>query len=126
MRMTSYRGLLIFQTLLLVSSLQLLDSFATTYRLKPISYHVTKVQDHRQPSSLHQLAYDESLALSHNETSILKRKIDNDFLHVSLPAFFSLAAEPLVTLVDSAYVGQLGAVEQAGKQSSPLASIIAV
>jgi hypothetical protein len=34
----------------------------------------------------------------------LKRKLDREFLTIGLPAFVSLAAEPLASLVDSMYV----------------------
>ena len=40
--------------------------------------------------------------------------LDKEFAQVALPAFVSLAADPLASLVDAMYVGRLGAVEQAG------------
>ena len=40
--------------------------------------------------------------------------LDKEFTQVALPAFVSLAADPLASLVDAMYVGRLGAVEQAG------------
>lgn len=52
---------------------------------------------------------------SKENCTAIRRKIDNDFLHVSAPAFFSLAAEPLVSLIDTSYIGRLGAIQQAGK-----------
>ena len=44
----------------------------------------------------------------------MKKKLDSEFVNVALPAFISLAADPLASLVDTIYVGRLGAVEQAG------------
>jgi putative MATE family efflux protein len=49
--------------------------------------------------------------------SILKRlhaKIDKEMFNVAIPAFVSLAADPLASLVDSMYVGRLGTMDQAG------------
>jgi len=40
----------------------------------------------------------------------LKRKLDREFFTVALPAFVSLAAEPLASLVDSMYVYVLACV----------------
>jgi putative MATE family efflux protein len=40
--------------------------------------------------------------------------LDKEFTQVALPAFISLAADPMASLVDAMYVGRLGAVEQAG------------
>lgn len=40
--------------------------------------------------------------------------LDKEFAQVAAPAFVSLAADPLASLVDAMYVGRLGAVEQAG------------
>ena len=40
--------------------------------------------------------------------------LDKEFAQVALPAFVSLAADPLASLVDAMYVGRLGPVEQAG------------
>ena len=44
----------------------------------------------------------------------LHRKIDREMLDVAIPAFISLAADPLASLVDAMYVGRLGTVDQAG------------
>ena len=44
----------------------------------------------------------------------LHNGLDKEFSQVALPAFVSLAADPLASLVDAMYVGRLGAVEQAG------------
>jgi putative MATE family efflux protein len=46
-------------------------------------------------------------------TSELKNKLDLDFSKVSLPAFLSLAADPVAAIVDAMYVARLGAVSQA-------------
>ena len=48
---------------------------------------------------------------------ILKRmrnKLDKEFIGIALPAFVSLASDPLASLVDAIYVGRCGPVEQAG------------
>ena len=42
-----------------------------------------------------------------------KNKLDLDFAKVSLPAFLSLAADPVAAIVDAMYVARLGAVSQA-------------
>ena len=44
----------------------------------------------------------------------MKQKLDREFAQVALPAFVSLAADPLASLVDSMYVGRLPAYDQAG------------
>ena len=54
--------------------------------------------------------YDE---ISPNEIKILHNKLDKDFAAVALPAFVSLAADPIASMVDAIYVARLGAVEQA-------------
>jgi len=38
----------------------------------------------------------------------LKKKLSREFLSIGLPAFVQLAAEPLASLVDTAYLGRLG------------------
>lgn len=43
----------------------------------------------------------------------LNNKLDRDIFTVALPAFVSLAADPLASLVDAIFVGRLGPVEQA-------------
>ena len=47
-----------------------------------------------------------------NDTNIslltLKRKLTKEFLSIGFPAFVQLAAEPLASLVDTAYLGRLG------------------
>lgn len=40
-------------------------------------------------------------------------KLDREILTVAVPAFFSLAADPLASIVDAIFVGRLGAVQQA-------------
>ena len=44
----------------------------------------------------------------------LEKSLDKEFATVALPAFVSLAADPLASLVDAMYVGRLGASDQAG------------
>ena len=48
------------------------------------------------------------------KVKLMKKRLDKEFAQVSLPAFVSLAAEPLASLVDSMYVGRLPAYDQAG------------
>eukprot|EP01038_Epipyxis_sp_PR26KG_P005340 gene5340-7410_t len=53
-----------------------------------------------------------------NNVAITEQKrrnigLDKEFAAVALPAFVSLAADPLASIVDAMYVGRLGAVEQA-------------
>jgi putative MATE family efflux protein len=43
----------------------------------------------------------------------MKRGLDKEFATVALPAFVSLAADPIASLVDAIYVARLGPVEQA-------------
>eukprot|EP01035_Chromulina_nebulosa_P016846 gene16846-22331_t len=40
--------------------------------------------------------------------------IDKEFVGIAIPAFIALAADPLASLVDSIFVGRLGASQQAG------------
>ena len=42
------------------------------------------------------------------EVLALKKKLSREFLSIGLPAFVQLAAEPLASLVDTAYLGRLG------------------
>ena len=44
----------------------------------------------------------------------LHKKLDREFVGVAMPAFFSLAADPLASFVDGCYVGRLSVNEQAG------------
>lgn len=46
--------------------------------------------------------------------SIIKRSVDRQMFDVAWPAFITLAADPLASIVDSIYVGRLGANHQAG------------
>ena len=72
----------------------------------------------------HQESKDASCCLRCTENGIirenqldfksLKGKLDKEFVGVALPAFVSLAADPLASIVDAIYVGRLGANEQAG------------
>ena len=48
------------------------------------------------------------------DTISLEKGLDKEFATVALPAFVSLAADPLASLVDAMYVGRLGASDQAG------------
>ena len=52
-------------------------------------------------------------ALTPGALATMRRKLDKEYVNVMLPAFVSLAAEPLASLVDAVYVGRCGAVEQA-------------
>ena len=54
-----------------------------------------------------------------NSTTILdknaiKKRVDKKFFDIALPAFIGLAADPIVSLIDATYVGQLGHIAQAG------------
>ena len=48
------------------------------------------------------------------EYNALRRSLDRQFLDVALPAFVSLAADPLASIVDAMYVGRLSPENQAG------------
>ena len=43
----------------------------------------------------------------------MRNKLDNEFVNVALPAFVTLAADPLASIVDAIYVGRCGAIDQA-------------
>ena len=45
---------------------------------------------------------------SADETVALKKSLRRDFLTIAVPAFIQLTAEPLASLVDTAYLGRLG------------------
>lgn len=47
------------------------------------------------------------------DKNALHNKLDRDFAAVSIPAFVSLAADPIAAIVDAMYVARLGAVAQA-------------
>mmetsp|Transcript_326 Transcript_326/g.446 ORF Transcript_326/g.446 Transcript_326/m.446 type:complete len:231 (+) Transcript_326:178-870(+) len=55
----------------------------------------------------------ESNPSSNFDKPAMKKKLDKDFAKVALPAFVSLAADPLASMVDAIYVARLGAVQQA-------------
>jgi hypothetical protein len=48
---------------------------------------------------------------------IICKKLDKEIAGVALPAFFSLAADPLASLVDAMYVGRLTAADQVYEHS---------
>ena len=49
-----------------------------------------------------------SIGKPEKEVLALKKKLSREFLSIGLPAFVQLAAEPLASLVDTAYLGRLG------------------
>jgi putative MATE family efflux protein len=54
---------------------------------------------------------NEQEEILHNRNSVItarKKQLTKDFLRIGLPAFVQLAAEPLASLVDTAYLGRLG------------------
>ena len=51
---------------------------------------------------------------SAEELTQLRAGLDKEFVNVALPAFVSLAADPLASLVDAMYVGRLSPENQAG------------
>ena len=67
------------------------------------------------PADLNATNYDTAREMdSIDDLEELHKGLDREFAQVALPAFVSLAADPLASLVDAMYVGRLGAVEQAG------------
>ena len=46
--------------------------------------------------------------------ALLKGELARDMLSIALPALFALACDPIASLVDSAYIGRLGAAHLAG------------
>ena len=56
------------------------------------------------------LSTSDSLVLQKKE---LNKKLDKDIFAVALPAFVSLAADPVASLVDAIFVARLGPVDQA-------------
>lgn len=50
---------------------------------------------------------------SQSDLDRLYSKLDREIFSVALPAFFSLAADPLASIVDTIFVGRLGALQQA-------------
>ena len=57
---------------------------------------------------------ESDVELTPGALAAMRRRLDVEFLSISLPAFVSLAADPLASLVDAIYVGRCGAVDQAG------------
>jgi putative MATE family efflux protein len=55
-----------------------------------------------------------NLSESGSKWKPLRDRLDREYIEIALPAFVSLAADPLASLVDAMYVGRLGAVQQAG------------
>lgn len=55
----------------------------------------------------------ESPLLTIEEKKKLYRSLDIDLMKISVPAFLSLAADPIASIVDTVCVGRLGDVEQA-------------
>ena len=49
------------------------------------------------------------LSEADDEDQTKKRKLDRDFIRIAAPAFVQFAAEPLARLIDTAYLGRLGA-----------------
>ncbi len=55
-----------------------------------------------------------STILTTTQTSaVLHKQLDRDFVGLSVPAFVSLAADPIASIVDVMYVAKLGAIQQA-------------
>jgi hypothetical protein len=50
--------------------------------------------------------------ISQEEATIMCRKLDKEIGNVAIPAFFSLTADPLASLVDAMYIGRLTAADQ--------------
>ena len=53
-------------------------------------------------------AEDGGGASEEDEIVGLKKKLTGDFFKIGAPAFVQLAAEPLASIVDTAYLGRLG------------------
>jgi putative MATE family efflux protein len=51
---------------------------------------------------------DDELLIEEEESKALNRKLTREFFGIGIPAFVQLAAEPLASLVDTAYLGRLG------------------
>lgn len=67
---------------------------------------------HRSSSSSESIVEDD-----YTKPDVLQKlhnKIDREIFNVAIPAFVSLAADPLASLVDAMYVGRLGTIDQAG------------
>jgi putative MATE family efflux protein len=63
---------------------------------------------HRLLTSTISPSQDELPANNNNKLPALQRKLSVEFLRIGGPAFLQLAAEPLASLVDTAYLGRLG------------------
>lgn len=46
--------------------------------------------------------------LSQEEKTSIRKKLNRSFFEIAIPAFIQLTAEPLASLVDTAYLGRLG------------------
>lgn len=66
----------------------------------------------RAPTSSRHLFAKEKNCASLNNVD-LHKSLDRDFAKISLPAFASLAADPISSIVDAIYVARLGPVQQA-------------
>lgn len=94
----------------------IVDSFTITNDIKRLKNasklnHLALYQTNDKVSS--GVVYDDE-ELSAENVKEMRKKLDKEFAGVALPAFVSLAADPLASLVDAIYVGRLGAIEQAG------------
>lgn len=83
-------------------------SSVSTLARRPVSLSLQKSSGHQRPPT----SLTTTAVASEGDDSVdikgLKRKLNTDFLKIAAPAFIQLAAEPLASLVDTAYLGRLG------------------
>lgn len=92
------------------------SAFINSNTLDRLSKVRLNIKIHKITTCRHQSQSNENLHQKNDKIikNDIRKRIDRDFITVSVPAFFSLAAEPLVTFIEATYVGQLGAIQQAG------------
>jgi hypothetical protein len=66
------------------------------------------LQSAKQGQQSSSLRASESCSLSTDEKKKIGTRLNKQFLKIALPALIQLTAEPLASLVDTAYLGRLG------------------
>ena len=97
----------------ILASIPLIQSFSLPPLRKRISNEARSrniPQTHIPPlsSTGGAIAYEESSSSPKEEWKKLQSKLRVEFFTIALPALIQLAAEPLASIVDTAYLGRLG------------------
>lgn len=90
------------------------NSFAPSFAVRALRFSSYKHVNTGRVTSVHRSMGRTSTTPRITQVpALLHKQLDRDFVGVSLPAFVSLAADPIASIVDVMYVAKLGPVQQA-------------